>query len=139
TPLTICDWPGTVLGAAWGEDGYIIAGNLSAGLFRVPATGGTPSPLTTLDGTRNEAAHRWPQMLPNRRFLYQIQSAKAEVSGIYASSLAKPAERVQLLTTPSGAVYAPGGDGKDYLLWLRGGALVAQELDVNALKLLGEA
>jgi len=45
---------------------------------------------------------------------------------------------VQLVTTPSGAVYAPGADGKNYLLWPRGGTLVAQELDVNGLKLLGE-
>jgi hypothetical protein len=70
--------------------------------------------------------------------LYHIQSAKPENTGVYSSSLAKPAERIQL-AVPSTAVYAPGGDGKNYLLWLRGGVLVAQELDVNAIKLLGEA
>jgi dipeptidyl aminopeptidase/acylaminoacyl peptidase len=37
------------------------------------------------------------------------------------------------------ALDTPGGDGKDYLLWLRGGALLAQELDTGALKLRGEA
>src|SRR4029077_8857946 len=138
TPLAICDLPGLALGGAWGEDGYIIVGTLSTGLLRVPATGGTPSPLTALDASRNEGGHRWPQVLPGGRFLYLIQSGKAEVSGIYASSLAKPTDRVQLVTTPGGAVYAPGGDGKNYLLWLRGGALVAQELDFNARKILGE-
>jgi len=44
---------------------------------------------------------------------------------------------VQLVSTDANAVYAPGQDGKDYLLWLRGGTLVAQELDANALKLAG--
>jgi Tol biopolymer transport system component/predicted Ser/Thr protein kinase len=138
TPLAICDVSGLSLGGSWSEDGYIIANILSAGLIRVPATGGAPSPLTALDASRNEGAHRWPQALPGGRFLHEIQSGKAEVSGIYARSLVKPAERVQLAATSGGAVYAPGGDGKNYLLWLRGGALVAQELDVNALKLLGE-
>jgi Tol biopolymer transport system component len=138
TPLTICDLSGTILGAVWGEDAYIIFGTLSGGLLRVPARGGTPLPLTALDAPRNEVAPRWPQILPGGRFLYQILSGKGYGSGVYASALAKPTERVQLVTTPTGAVYAPGGDGKNYLLWLRGGALVAQELDVNALKLLGE-
>ena len=137
TPLAICDLPGLSLGGSWSEDGYIIANTLS-GLIRVPATGGTPSPLTAPDASRNEGAHRWPQVLPGGRFLHEIQSGKAEASGIYARSLVKPAERVQLAATAGGAVYAPGGDGKNYLLWLRGGALVAQELDVHALKLLGE-
>ncbi|HEV2198794.1 MAG TPA: protein kinase [Bryobacteraceae bacterium] len=137
TPLTICGLPGQTLGGAWSEEGYIIVGTLSSGLFRVRAAGGTPSPLTELDTSRNEVSHRWPRVLPGSRFLYLTQSGNAEVSGIYASSLAKPAERVQL-AIPSAAVYAPGGDGKNYLLWLRGDALMAQELDVNARKVLEE-
>jgi len=52
--------------------------------------------------------------------------------------LAKPAERVFLLRTETAAIVAPGGDGREYLLWLRGGTLLAQELDRGALKLRGE-
>jgi eukaryotic-like serine/threonine-protein kinase len=138
TPLPICDVvAATSLGGAWGEDGYIVAGTLTAGMFRVPAAGGTPSPLTALDASRDETAHRWPQVLPDGRFLFEIQSAKLENIGVYATSLAKPAERVKL-GIPSTALYAPGGNGKNYLLWLRGGVLVAQELDVNGVKLLGD-
>jgi len=36
-------------------------------------------------------------------------------------------------------VYAPGGDGKSYVLWLRSGILVAQEFDLNTLTISGEA
>jgi hypothetical protein len=77
-------------------------------------------------------------MLPGNRFLYWVQSNKPENTGVYAASLAKPREPVQILTTDTNAVYAPSGDGRHYLLWLRGGTLVAQELNLAALKLVGE-
>jgi Tol biopolymer transport system component len=58
---------------------------------------------------------------------------------VYVAPIAKPAERVLLLRTEGAAVVAPGEDGREYLLWLRGGTLLAQELDTGALKLRGEA
>src|SRR5262249_34362811 len=36
------------------------------------------------------------------------------------------------------AVYAPGGDGREYLLWMRSGTLVAQEFNSGGLQLVGE-
>jgi dipeptidyl aminopeptidase/acylaminoacyl peptidase len=95
--------------------------------------------LTRVDLGRGEVSHRFPQILPGGRFLYWAQSDKAENAGIYVAPFAKPADRVLLLTTETAAVFAPGGDGRDYLLWLRGGALLAQELDTSSLKLRGEA
>jgi hypothetical protein len=64
---------------------------------------------------------------------------KPENRGVYVASLDKPAERVFLLRAETAAIAAPGGDGKDYLLWLRDGTLLAQEFDMGALKLRGEA
>jgi hypothetical protein len=58
---------------------------------------------------------------------------------VYVASFAKPADRVSLLQTETAAVFAPGGSGRDYLLWLRSGALLAQEFDTGALKLRGDA
>jgi hypothetical protein len=69
--------------------------------------------------------------------LYWVQG-KAEIQGVYAASLAKPAEAVRLVPADANALYAPGGDGRGYLLWLRSGTLVAQELDAATLKLTGE-
>ena len=43
-----------------------------------------------------------------------------------------------MLTTDANAIYAPGDDGKDYLLWLRNGTLLAQQVDIKALRLTGE-
>jgi serine/threonine-protein kinase len=119
TPLTICDVV-RGRGGAWSSDGQILFGTLVGGLFKVPASGGTPSALTTLDAARGEISHRWPQVLPGGGFLYWAQSAKSENSGIYAASLTKPTERVRLLVTDDNALYAAGRDAAGYLLWLGG-------------------
>jgi serine/threonine protein kinase len=136
-PLTICD-VAAARGGTWTSDGRILFGAL-AGLFAVSDTPGTPSPLTVLDTSRGDSSHRWPQMLPGGRFLYWVQSKKADIQGTYAASLAKPADSVKLVSGSSNALYAAAGDGRGYLLWLRGGTLVAQELDLAALTLVGEA
>jgi Tol biopolymer transport system component/predicted Ser/Thr protein kinase len=136
-PLTICD-ASNGRGAAWSSDGQILFASSASGLSRVPASGGTPEPLTHTDASRGEAWHRWPQVLPGGRFLYLVQSDTPENSGVFVASLAKPAERVRLLTTDTNALYAPGNDEKSYLLWLRGGTLFAQEFDARTLKLAGE-
>ena len=139
TPLTICDVPsGTGRGGSWTDDGRIVVGSLAGGLFQVPESGGTPSPLTKLDASHGESSHRWPQLLPGGRFLYWVRAGRPEDIGVYAASFAKPGERVKLVNTDAAAFYAYGGDGKNYLLWMRGGTLVAQELDVASLRLARE-
>jgi dipeptidyl aminopeptidase/acylaminoacyl peptidase len=120
------------------SDHRILYGSLTAGLFVVPDQSGTPSPLTTPDTARGEISHRWPQVLPGGRFLYWIQSAKADTQGIYVASFAKPTEAARLAPANENGLYAPGGDGRSYLLWLRGGTLVAQELDLETRTLTGE-
>jgi serine/threonine-protein kinase len=61
-PVVVCDAPNP-RGASWGEDDNIIfAPHVFDGLFRVPATGGTPQAVTHL--LEGEAAHAWPQILP---------------------------------------------------------------------------
>jgi eukaryotic-like serine/threonine-protein kinase len=140
TPSTISDLSGGSAGrgGAWTSDGQIILGVFGGGLFRAPASGGAPSPLTTVDASRGELDHRWPQILPGGRLLFWVRSDKTENTGVYAASLAKPSERVRLLTTDTGALYVPGNDGKNYLVWQREGKLVGQEFDPDTLKLLGE-
>ncbi|MGO9256833.1 MAG: protein kinase domain-containing protein [Bryobacteraceae bacterium] len=138
SPMAICD-VALGRGGAWSSDGQILFGTLTSGLFRVPASGGAPSPLTTLDVAHGEASHVWPQVLPDGRFLYWVRSDKPENTGVYAASFAKPAERVRLLRSDTNALYAPGNDGKSYLLWQRGGTLFAQEIKAGTLQLAGEA
>jgi eukaryotic-like serine/threonine-protein kinase len=141
TPQTICE-VGQARGGSWSDNGQILLGGWHSGLFQVAASGGRPTSVTTLDASRGEVFHYWPQILPGGRFLYFVRSSKRENTGVYAASFAKPRDPVQLLATDTNALYAPAADGahdnrKGYLLWLRGGTLVAQDFDAAALKLSG--
>jgi Tol biopolymer transport system component len=138
-PFTVCDAAGTPRGGTWSSDGRIIFAMIpSTGLLQVPASGGAPLALTSLDVSHGEGFHLWPQVLPGGRFLYWVRADKPENTGIYASSFAKRGEPVRLLNSDTNALYAPGGDGKHYLFWLRGGTLLAQEFNIKTLKLAGE-
>jgi hypothetical protein len=108
-------------------------GGDDSGLFQALAPGGTLTQLTELDAPNKELAHESPQSLPGNRLLYLARNSIPENSAIYAISLAKPAERVRVLSTNVNALYASGS-----LLWWNGGTLLAQEFDPATLKLGGE-
>ena len=63
-PVSVCQLEGPPFGASWGADDQIVMGRLNAGLWQVPATGGMPSSLTTLDKSQGEVSHRLPHVLP---------------------------------------------------------------------------
>src|SRR5262249_25672608 len=78
-PQTICDAPNVVPGGSWNKDGIILFGTNTTALDRVSAAGGIPSPVTVLDPSRNEVAHRYPQWLPDgHHFLYHRTSRNPE-------------------------------------------------------------
>jgi eukaryotic-like serine/threonine-protein kinase len=143
-PQTICDVPGAVVGGTWNSDGVIVFGaNTGPGLFRVSASGGVAAPVTILDRSRQEGAHRFPRFLPDgHRFLYLRISNKPENLGIYVGSIdTKPEEQSlkPLLLTDRQAMYAPslaGGPGR--LVFLRDTTLFAQPFDPARLELSGE-
>ncbi len=70
---TICDTPG-FRGASWGPDNTIVfSPRLNSGLMVVSATGGAVRQISTLDSTHMERTHRWPQVLPDGKWvLYTI-------------------------------------------------------------------
>lgn len=73
--IALCDMGASFTGADWGEDGNIVTGFFpSAGLSRVSSAGGTPVPITHLQG--DDRTHRWPQILPGgRAVLFTANSA----------------------------------------------------------------
>jgi serine/threonine protein kinase/Tol biopolymer transport system component len=121
-------------GGAWNRDDVIIfAPDNRSGLSRVSAAGGEPSPVTTLDSSRQESTHRFPQFLPDgRHFLYFARSIQHENSAIYVSSLDQPPAK-RIISTDTNVAYAPPG----YLLFTRDTALMAQAFDVASLGLTG--
>ena len=131
------------IGGSWNRDGVIIFGTISTGLWRVPAEGGTPTPLTVLDPSRHESEHELPSFLPDgRHFLYFINSSDPANSGIYVGSLDDPPERQnkkRLLATRFGATYVPSNRlSAGHLLFLRDGVLTAQAFDPDKLELAGD-
>ena len=150
---TLCDAP-TFARGFWTSDNRILFGTLGP-VQQVSAAGGTPTPLTMLDHSRNELAHEDPAMLPDgHHFLYWRISIPLENGGLYVGSLdAKPEQQStkRLLADATAEVYLPSpmaGDAPGFLLFVRGitlasiatgGTLMAQPFDPRRLELTGEA
>ena len=100
--------------------------------MRISATGGSAAPMTTL-GPR-QLSHLWPQMLPDDGGVLLYVFGPPETAGIYLSSRDGNAP-TRLTAADSAGVYLPSG----WLLWVRGGTLVAQRLDIVQAALVGEA
>jgi serine/threonine-protein kinase len=70
-PITVADSGIGLVGGSWGWDGYIYtAAEVRGGVVRVMETGGGAlEPVTSLDTTRGELDHWWPEALPNGKGL----------------------------------------------------------------------
>jgi len=141
----LCDRPNLAapVGGSWNHDGIVIFGTNATGLWKIPATGGKPVPLTVLDASRHEREHELPVFLPDgRHFLYFRFSLVPENTGIYVGSLDDSPERQsekRILATGFGADYVTSGDGNSTrLLFLLNGNLMAQTFDSAKLEVTGE-
>jgi eukaryotic-like serine/threonine-protein kinase len=131
---TVADNVFDVFGGTWGADDTILFSAATGGISRVPAAGGSPTPVTVLSKQRGDAAHRWPHFLPDgRHFLYYVRTA-AENRGIYVGSLGGKTDQF-LLKSDASAVYAPPG----YLLYVEGDAMLARSFDAKRLEVSGSA
>jgi eukaryotic-like serine/threonine-protein kinase len=128
-------------GGTWNGDDVILfspADSGEAGLVRVPAGGGTPVQVTTLDEAHGETNHLWPQFLPDgRHYLYVVGGR--DDSGLYVGSLDSKGRTLLLDAEHLGyenskVEYAAPG----YLLYVRDRALVAQPFDSKRLTLTGD-
>jgi serine/threonine protein kinase/Tol biopolymer transport system component len=122
-------------GGSWGPGGIILfTPSPRAAIFQVPATGGTPVAVTTID-TKIHSTHRWPVFLPGgQHFLYYASnhgSAQSEQNGIYVASLDGKFNRF-LVTSPAAGIVAHGD-----LLYAKESALLAQTLDPKTFALTG--
>ena len=131
--LALCDAP-VGRGGDWNRDDVILfSPTFRAGLSKVSAAGGTPTPVTALEGN-SFTSNRWPQFLPDgKHFLYlAVHHENVAKSAVFLGSLdgSKP---VQVMEAPSAFRYANG-----YLLFLRQGTLMAQRLDVSQGRLTGD-
>jgi hypothetical protein len=134
---TICDAPNP-RGGAWGKSGVIaFVPDISTGLSRVAASGGTASPLTTLTDRKKHTTHRWPYFLPDGKHVLYLAAnhanPRSEESGIYVVSLDGGAPQ-RLMSSYSSAQYASGS-----LLSVRDTSLMATPFDPRRIAVTGPA
>jgi eukaryotic-like serine/threonine-protein kinase len=127
---------------AWNRDEIILL-PIAYGrpLHRVPAAGGVAVPVTSIDQSRGDFGHGWPQWLPdNRSFLYFVRTSNLETTGIYRGTLEPAGAPSNLIVNSHAAgTYVPRGNGRSgHLLFLRGDTLLAQSFDPSSLKLAGD-
>ena len=142
-PQTLCEYAGGFREGAWNANGVILFGASSTGLLRVSESGGSASPVTSIDRSRKEVQHAGPTFLPDGRlFLYHRASTVPENTGVYIGSLDVAPESqstTRLLAADSDPVYVPSVDSDGgFLLFLRQGLLMAQPFDGRS-QLRGEA
>ena len=131
---TVCELPSNNASGSWNADGVmIVSSQATNGIQRVAASGGVPAQVTTLDTSRNEVAHRFPQFLPDgRHFIYQVQTTDREGWSIFVRSIDAPKGRM-LVQSEYARFAAP-----NMLLYVKDASLFAQTMDASTQELTGE-
>jgi eukaryotic-like serine/threonine-protein kinase len=134
-PVALCDVP-SGRGGSWSEDGTIaFAPDIRTALLQVPANGGTPQQLTTLDKQSGEVTQRWPQFLPGGKavlFTSNTHGGTYEDADIVAYSMASQQRKVVQQGGFYGR-YVPTG----HVMYMHEGTLFAVPFDVNRLEVTG--
>jgi eukaryotic-like serine/threonine-protein kinase len=137
-PETVASLPNAVpRSGTWNGHGDIVLGS-SAGesggpMWRVSAAGGTATPVTEVDLSKEEFFHTWPTFLPDGKTFLYFRSGPPDVEGMYVGSLDVAAgnqSRQRILATGVPAAFANG-----HLFFPRAGTLMAQPFDARRLEL----
>jgi serine/threonine protein kinase len=131
--IVFCDAPNP-RGGSWGEDGTIIAAlSATAGLWRIPAAGGTPTPVTEL--AQGEVTHRWPQILPGgKAVLFTVGATLGGFDGANIEVMSfKDRRRKTLVRGGTFGRYLPSG----HLIYANRSTLFAVPFDLERLDVRG--
>ncbi|MDA2928116.1 protein kinase, partial [Acidobacteria bacterium AH-259-G07] len=131
-PQVLCEAPSSH-GGTWGPDDTIyFSPSHNSALSKVSAAGGTPEALTSLDASRGESAHSWPQVLPGgRQILFTISKGSVLDASIAVESLETGERRI--LLEGFYARYVPTG----HLVYAQGESVLAVQFDVEHLEVTG--
>jgi len=143
-PITVLDSLIGVSGASWGPDNFIYADAFSDnfGLLRVEAKpGARPRWFTTLDTTRGEIDHAWPDVLPNGKgVLFTVRfRGKGGARGRISLSIAVadiPSGKHRVIVDD--AMYARYTTSGHLLYVTTNKTLMVVPFDQNSLKVTGE-
>ena len=130
-PTILAAAPGAV-GGSWGADDTILFTRSGVdAIWRMPAAGGSPVRVTALRGS-DEVGHQFPEWLPDgRHFIYYVNGDE-RIAGTYVGTLDGTPSRRLAQTEGRAAVTARA------LVFVRGGALLAQRYDPRTFQLIGD-
>jgi serine/threonine-protein kinase len=137
TPIRITLVTPVTAGAAWGADGNIVFTLTANGpLSRIPETGGRFQPVSTLDSSRGEHSHLWPQILPQGRGILVTMVLGHDFQDLENSQIVvlDPAtgRRTVVLEGSHFARYAGG-----QIFFVRGGSMFRVPFDLPRLSVTG--
>jgi Tol biopolymer transport system component len=136
-PIAVVRVPPVTMGGAWGADGNILLTlTPNSFLYSVPESGGALKPFTSLDASRREHAHLWPQMLPDGHGIL-LTMVLGEDFQDYANAQIvvldpKSGRRTIVLEGSPFARYAAG-----HIVFVRGGAVFRAPFDLSRLSVTG--
>ena len=117
-------------GGTWSVDGTILIGSVIGPLYSVQADDGTVKQATTL--LERQTSHRWPQFLPDGRFLF-FTLGPPDVQGVYLGSTSSVNVK-RVSDRESGYRFMPPA----HVLFARQGALWARRLSSDSTAFEGE-
>jgi eukaryotic-like serine/threonine-protein kinase len=120
------------LGGTWNSDNVVVFAPTFGGPLQRTSLTGSTSDVTKLSGS--SVRHASPRFLPDgRHFLFYADGSDAD-RGVYIGQLNDPSARRVVQNADAAAEFATAG----YLLYPRGGALVAQPFDPVGLRVTGD-
>jgi len=134
-PELIAKFDGYGVSGAWSRKGDILfSPRFASGLFRVPASGGDPVAVTTLDPRQRETLHGYATFVDDDgdRYVFLRRTFGEAQNEIFAGSLGEKWQR------PLMKADAIVGLMRGWLLFVRNGAAYAQRLDAKKLVVTGD-
>ncbi len=133
TSITLCEGSFGD-GAAWSLDDRIVFAG-PKGLMQVPAGGGTPTALTTVDDKKGESGHSRPQFLPGeKQLLFTVTMKDPGAGGPQFAVLDLGAGTYRTVARGGkNGRYVPSG----HLVYVRGTTLFALPFDVKTMSVTG--
>lgn len=124
-------------GGTWNDKGTLLyAPHVGDGLWATTIAASVPRRITTLDRSRQDSSHRWPEFLPDGdHFLFVIRSSNLQRSGLYAGSLSDAHLLKKISTIQTHALVTSDG----WLLFTDDRKLFRQRFDLRSLVLSGAA
>jgi serine/threonine protein kinase len=131
-PQLVCEFNG--LDGCWGNNGAILFDYAWGDpIMQVPAAGGLPTAVTTVNREQEEQFHSWPWFLPDGNHFIYLVSKPQSGDILKVGSLDGRIDK-GLFSTDSRAEYCEPG----YILFCIKGELVARKFDPANMKAVGE-